>query len=455
MKKGARIHMDRTIFFSIWLLLIIVVGIQWGKKGHSWVYSLVISLLLTPLVGLLIGVFLTPKKKRTNPKITTDKNKEINVEKSKTTSINKIPIVTQQNPDELKMIGEDTYIINPNSTFPLTLEGEKEFIYEFQKSIVESAGWGISYQTRMSLSYWLKGLIKCYELEEFINSMKLEFNTKLSEKKNNSAEWLNAKDELERKDIENYLRTEITNQLSVTPYINNFEHLLFIDNDNETRKYLSNLFLSLDSKCIYLLLKSYSSKSIIVKGDSKERKYWEELVAQDWAIKGKDISIEFIINHLKLRELQELVRDIDNVPTFRKRVEASEYFKNLTDAYERISSIIPLSSIFKIKEFPSSFPPIINIENQWKRARAEVELVVMTFNNSISEYANFNDSINEDKELHSSYTKIVGWKIYALDNCCPHCNKYLDKTFPIENPPLPPFHMGCRCSLTPIYKYEK
>jgi hypothetical protein len=46
------------IYLVIWILLSILVGLFWQKKGRSFKIGSIISILLSPLIGFLIGVII-------------------------------------------------------------------------------------------------------------------------------------------------------------------------------------------------------------------------------------------------------------------------------------------------------------------------------------------------------------------------------------------------------------
>ena len=45
----------------LWIVLSILVGWYWSTKGRSFLIGLVVSILISPLIGFIIGLIIKPK----------------------------------------------------------------------------------------------------------------------------------------------------------------------------------------------------------------------------------------------------------------------------------------------------------------------------------------------------------------------------------------------------------
>ncbi|MBM4274990.1 MAG: hypothetical protein FJ134_11105 [Deltaproteobacteria bacterium] len=169
---------------------------------------------------------------------------------------------------------------------------------------------------------------------------------------------------------------------------------------------------------------------------------FERLAISGLAIKNEDIQLQTILEKIKLKEINDILYGKTEKP-FRKKEEALKFIFESPD----IKHIV--NKIFLSYQFYKLIPLNINY-NKFKEVNeyfSEVaELIAHTY--IMGGYA------AQHKAQSKNLSRISGWKISPTDDgsICKFCQKMSKKSYPKNQYPKVPLHIGCRCGVFPKMK---
>ncbi|MBI4824303.1 MAG: hypothetical protein HY805_08780 [Nitrospirae bacterium] len=376
------------------------------------------------------------------------KSKRSSLRKSSSASVD-IPIKVSvsvdsspsfDNPDTGDVISSgDGWLLNPKSTFPLTVYGiDKSIALEMKKVLDSGYSQSSYYVTKALMPLIAQHNIECKEADDYVKKFKTVYLEEIEKQKATSPEWASAS-ALDQEDLLSEFRATAINSLDVRPDCN--LEILF-----EAHK----LDLTIDDA----LVKRYGFDTIsfyirkrdgvhIIPADHYERKIFEKLTEVGLAFRGDSIPLEAALSGLKLKELSALVSDL-NPPKFSRKAKAIEYLTNVPDIRDRIGKVISLRSLFQIQPLPSEFAGIdINaVSHSWQYAQELAYLISGTYM-----HAGYSMRRQNDKADMGDF--INGWEIMAVDDdrCCPYCKRAASKKYSKNRYPKTPLHIGCRCTV--------
>lgn len=340
---------------------------------------------------------------------------------------------------KVKKVSETSYCVNPKSPLPLTLSGlSNAEAKEIKKLLDGEAQW----QRNISDITFLfaQNNIECIELEEFINKIRNEASRYIEERKNSSEEWKHSS-EKDKDDLTVEFQSASLERLTTKPSNDwSLKTLIFsapgdITSDDELlgvfsgkrgiyRFYVSNL--------------GRSNKANQVAADDYNRKQWETLVDLGLAKRGKDIPIKVLLEGLRMKDINEYFSDRLDKKLSRK-AKAVEFALSQADVLDVLSRHMSFREMFQIVE-PEGLN-ISSIKECYEYAAAYSEIIRDTY---VSGYRTL-DTLEDAREADYD-----GWEIEAED-CCQACSTYNGKRSKRKPTKLPPFHIGCTCSLEGTY----
>ncbi len=305
---------------------------------------------------------------------------------------------------------EGGWILDPKSTFPLTLFGAtKEVVLDLKVLLDESCvrSW---HDLLPKISGFLsQANLRCREIETYIQTQKDIYFQKIKELKESSPEWQNSL-ENDRLDLLDEFRRVAIEHLRVRPQAN--LKVLF---EGQPRD------MTIDDKLIgkygydvivfFLRHVSDRGKVYVIPADHYERRNWEKLTELGLANRGDNIQLISILSALTLREMTELVNDLQ-VPTFHRKAKAVEFLSTVPDIEQRVQRKLAYRQLFQVKALPA-------------------------------EFAKHRLRYSEMGGLLSS------WRILASGGACPFCIEQSKLAFAADKPPVVPLHIGCRCQVSP------
>jgi len=346
-----------------------------------------------------------------------------------------------QNPDtgDVKPSPDGGWIINPRSPFPLTIYGINEKDANKLKMILEEGFTKGIYDVLPKLIPFIASSnLKCREIDDYIKKFKPIYLKKIEELKCSSVEWPTLSD-IDKEDLLFTFRKTAIDSLYIRPHCN-LEYLF------EYEPFDASVDDSLIERYGYDLMQFYISRAdrldkvYIIPAEHYYRKYFERLVEKKLAIQGADIPINLILNALTLKEINEIVAEL-NIKLFTRKNKAVEYLLNIPGIQERLKRKIAFRELFKLCPLPEEFDNINleDISKAWKYTTEVATLLIKTYINGGYAKRNF-------LEGRKYLNMIKGWEIItAGDDACPYCKRLSLKEYPKDFYPKVPLHIGCRC----------
>lgn len=340
---------------------------------------------------------------------------------------------------KINKIAEDTFCINPKSPLPLTLKGiSKSDTAHIKKLLDGEAQW----QRNMNdITFEIaQHNIECLELEEFVSQLRSEVNEYIEKRKQESNEW-NESSEKDKADLIREFQSAAIENLASKPSNERALEILIFGSPGDVTADDQLLKLFSGNKDIYRFYVSglgRISKANQVPADDYYRKNWETLVELGLAKRGKDITIEALLDGLRMKDINEYFSDRLEKKLTRKAV-AVEYAASQPDALDVLSKHMSFREMFQISE-----PKDINVSEIkacYEYAAAQAELIRDTY---VTGYRTL-DTLDDARDAEYD-----GWEIEAED-CCQQCSKLNGKKTKRKPSKLPPFHIGCTCSLEGVY----
>lgn len=291
--------------------------------------------------------------------------------------------------NELNKEEKDCFILNPKSTFPLTLYcATSEIAKNIKSSMEKNKDKGPSSAADAIFPILVRERLKCKEVMDYINTYGPRYRQNLNQAKNE----INWETLPEQEQIDTYplIQNKALKKLQVTT---DASAMLF-EHDTHDEESINFALVGYDPDLLETYFEYEGKKTSIFKAAAKSRP------------------------HLNNR--------------FKRMVK-------LTIA-EEVSS----EGQFRLLPLPATFTPVAI--QKIKRALAyyrDVAYLLSTtflFSNDLSVW---------DDTLRMGIIK--GWKVSCIgdDRTCEYCKKESEKIFPTEAPPKLPLHLACRCILVP------
>jgi hypothetical protein len=335
------------------------------------------------------------------------------------------------------------WILNPNSTFPLTIYNAGQNVIQEVKEVLDAEWFRGPYGALKKIVPLVARFnIRCREIDLYIKNFREEYFEKLNEYISGCEEWLDLS-ELDKADRFVEFKRKSFESLNVRPYFR--IEMLFLEDVDHT---VDDLLIE---KFGYEALRFYFNKKKevhVVPADHYDRGMFERLVGLGLAIRGDRIPTEEILKGLTLKKITEMFCNL-NIPKFGRKIKAIEYAMSLPDIKDRLNKNVSMRSLFQLQPLPPEFKSLDlkKLSDAWKYSEELSELLVSTYYSG--GYA------ADHRKRHLEYQKTLGpnskgWEISGAADCCPFCRKIMTKKFPPDQYPTVPLHVGCRCMVLPI-----
>ncbi|MFZ0889348.1 MAG: hypothetical protein WA005_12910 [Candidatus Binataceae bacterium] len=344
------------------------------------------------------------------------------------------------------VVGSDSWVINPESSFPLTIRPANGEIARQIKALLDQGG------DRLRLNESLRSLmlregVRCKEIDDYVARFKPAYLATVETLKKATPEWSTAS-QLDRGDLLEEFRAKAVQMLEVSPAaICDVRTLFECEPDfGEVR----NLFVRNGTEAIDLcnLYGRYSQNIRKVHhlpaDDLYRRPDFEKLVEAGLAARGLQIPVSDILNSLTLKELRAVVADT-STPFFKRKAEAVEYAAGLRDITDRLAKVMAFRELFQLRPLPQKLSvvaselfsePVL----QTKRFAHEAScLIAHTYAMGAYDL--------RDRSDPALAKMALGWEISADDGSCPMCRKAAARLYPKGARPRAPLHIGCRCGV--------
>lgn len=326
----------------------------------------------------------------------------------------------------------EDHLLNPGAPFKLTLRGVPQARVESIRKLLENddhSGW--------PPPLFLKVIdwdVRCKEIDDYIAEFKPVFEASVATQQAASPEWSEAS-ELDREDLLSEFHQKAVRELDVQPY-GDLEVLLGESTEDVD---LDDAFIErygVDAACAYVSNYRRVGKVQTISADQGGREAFEKLVSAGLARRGKDIPLGSVAQKLRLKDIQEVIQDLDP-PRFRRKAEAIDFLLGCTDAADRIGRKVAWRELFELAPLPQEFSEvdIDRVSAYWRHARAVADLLQHTY--MMAAYSL--------RDAGRDYGH--GWEVLPASDSCPMCKRAAKKRYPKGTPPPTPLHVGCRCSV--------
>jgi hypothetical protein len=335
------------------------------------------------------------------------------------------------------------WILNPKSTFPLTVYGIDLQTVEEIKRLLDST---YSTGNACSIDHLIPPNFHCKEIDDYVREFKPQYLRKIEELKRSSKKWASASED-NQEDLLFSLREKAIKSLDIQPYCD-LEFLLEYDpNDATIDERLVDRF-GYNNIQLYLRY-AYNSVSVIP-ADHYHHSGFEKLVEIGLAKRGYDISLSAILGTLSLREMNELVA-VWNQKPFGRKIKAVDFLTNAPDAKQKLSDLLAFKGFFQLKPLPDEFSNF-DISKYSEASRYSFEIGRLITNTYIAGCY----TICDMHQYRDALSFIKGWELLTRDDddTCLFCKRAASKSYSKNHYPKVPWHIGCRCTVLTKLKDE-
>ena len=305
----------------------------------------------------------------------------LNIEKSnesKSTEIIKFKPIKQDS--------EGYWILNPGTTFELTLLSTDQRIAQALRDFLDKVNFNSYYSeiTDEILVLFLSNDLQIKEIEEYKKKYKVNYLKNIETQKNKSKEWNIASN----KDKEDLLieYNEIAVKEIYERCNEDFNYQIFFEwTSSEAFNFDLELIKEYGFQNIDNYIRNYivnPGKIYVLPYDKKQRPEFEKLVKIGLADNGYNLTKIEIMNILSLKELNELAGKTGK--EFKRKNQAIEYLLTLENLGDRLGQKIALRELFKLKSLPNKYSEInfSEILTKWEYYYSIIYLLKEAYNNS-------------------------------------------------------------------------
>jgi len=329
------------------------------------------------------------------------------------------------------------WLVNPSYPFSITIYAIGEEDVKRVRELLDSSVSTRGYQEELLLSPIVaRTNLHCKEIDEYVRQFKPQYLQKIEELKQAHADEWNASGEKDKEDLLTTFRDEALATLDVAPDCDLKTLFECEPRDFTIDDVLIDRF-GYENMVVYLRYLARVGDVLSIPADYRDRPIFERLVEAGLAIRGTDIPLEVVLSSLTLKQMTALVTDL-NPPKFTRKAKAIEFLQGVPDLRERLQKQVAFRELFQLKPLPSDLKHIHleQVSATWRYAGEVALLLVRTYVASVDAARSYS------KRADSPYVR--GWEISTV-NPCPHCRQKAGQTYPRNNPPDLPFHIGCKC----------
>lgn len=363
----------------------------------------------------------------------------VTVETSRSFSPRETPLVDV---GVLTAVGPNAWVLNPASPLPLTLQGTEKGVAETVKDLL---GRQERWQQKVpSLALLIaRHNLSFKEIDDFVAQLKPKFDAEVSRRIRESTEWSSAS-ELDRADLRTEFEEAALEGLGVSVGHADLQLLLAgppakLETDDEI---LGGFGGDAELYAFYLSQLGRSASVVNVKADEWGRKNWERLAEKGYALRGKDIPVQLLLEGLRLKDLNELLAGTIEKPLGRK-AKALEAVLALPDLQERLSRQISFREVFQA--VPPADIDVSALLASFGWANEVAGLAQRTYFTGVQTLEAIQER-NQEKGIYNA------WEIRNWDDPLPECARPYCKQYARLPAKRPPFHVGCDCQLENSFK---
>jgi hypothetical protein len=395
------------------------------------------ALLLTVIIGVFY-YFSTRKGKKSNPVL------------QETGIPGKLPVSAGSGSFEERKIdtGEiieaapGEFTLNPKSPLQLTLKAPDKAIAQEIKDCFDG-GNNPARNNWKTVFLLARHNIVCKQIEEYASTNRKAYLETIETLSRGSDEWMGAS-EKDRAGLLAGFRDDALEKIREAPFKKELLKILFEDrpSDMTADNGLLNFFEDdMETYGFFITQLGYADKVRIVPADGSYRKKYELLAEKNFARRGLEIDLVAILESLRLKDINEAVKDLIEKP-FRRKAQGIEFAATVPDIKERLSNFVSFGELFQVVRPDGG--DVEEIIKCYRYTNAVAGLLEGTYRSGRDTLRTTDDGIEFEYDF---------WEISA-DSCCEACKPLhglRTNRMPVK---LPPFHVGCNCSIHGNYRSE-
>lgn len=331
------------------------------------------------------------------------------------------------------------WILNPRSSFPLTIDGLDRQRAELFKGICEKKRYeGTEGLTHALLPLIARSNLRCREVDEYIQKFRPRYLSALQSLQQTSKEWQQAA-ERDRQDLLPELRESALRTLEVRPDCDLIALFECAPQDATFDDALLDRY-GMETLQFYLRYADDLTRVHVAPVDYGEfRKSFEKLAEAGLAARGKDIQLQDVLSTLKLKDMASMVSDL-SLPKWSRKAQAIDYLLTVPDILDRAGKVLAFRELFQIKPLPATFAQIdlATLSASWRHAEAVAWLIARTYIGG----AMYLRDLALDRVMKGRHVEME-WQ--QDHNPCPMCIQAATRQPSKKNRPKTPLHIGCRC----------
>ena len=355
---------------------------------------------------------------------------------------------TSTTDDEKPALGQITkndkgWVMNPKCDFEITLKGidnEAQAVKKILDSYYIDNDWEAP---KKLLPFLIKAQWCEYDdyMSKYLPLYKKAVGALIAE----SDEWEYAS-ELDRTDLLKEFNRKAVKGIPVVPQ--GYNELLILVEGYEMENPLPTDFVEkygIDNILIYIKHRKRLGKTINMPSDNLNRESFEKIHKAGLAIRGSQIPLEMIIQSLTIKQMNELISDL-NHPNITRKKAGADFLITLNDIEQRLSKILSFRSLFTLVDVRKSFTSI-NLDDFSK---------FFTYHKTISElllqtYQKTGDDREDYLRDMADFDNIEGWEFETGHDPCPKCTEAANKSYDLRQRPTVPLHIGCDCHVSALW----
>jgi hypothetical protein len=281
---------------------------------------------------------------------------------------------------ELTVSSKGEWILNPKSAFPLTVYGIDEAVARNVKSVCDQKRFEGEWSLTMALIPLVaRSNLRCKEVDGYIGKFKLTYSNKLEELKRSSAEWTEAS-ERDRKDLLGDFRRIAVQSLDIQPNCDLVALFECEPQDSTIDDALIDRFGYETLQLYFRYAKDLAKVYQVPSEYRSQREGFDKLAQHGLAMRGTDIPFPAILETLKLKDMRDIVADLDP-PKWTRKAQAIEYLLDVSDIKQRAGKLVAYRELFQLKPLPPEFVGIEleSLSSSWRYTEAVASLISRTY----------------------------------------------------------------------------
>lgn len=238
------------------------------------------------------------------------------------------------------------WVLNPKSPFPLTVTNVDEaFACEFKAFCDEKRFLGVE-QFRWSLVPKIaRSNLRCQEIDEYVRIFKPVYLNEIERLKSDSVEWATA-GEKDREDLLGTLKLQAVKRLDIQPGCD----LVTLFECEPSGATIDDALIDrfgFETLQFYFRYAGDMKKVHVVPAEYRgQREEFEKLAEKGLACHGAEITLADILTTLKLKDMSNLVADL-NPPRWSRKNQAIEFLLAVPNLHERLGRVISFRELFQ------------------------------------------------------------------------------------------------------------